>query len=250
MTALSVEALVEVERALAALTSAATEEELEASLAPFCRALGFEYFAYSLFERAELSEKLAQRPMLASNYPQAWRARYLQRRYHEFDPVVATAVRSRAPFVWGGTDYLRGLPALPRRLFDEAGDFGLRGGFTVVVHGPEECGLLTVASSDDVEAFRGVALAARIPLQIVAAQVHAVAVDRFYERATPTAPPLTEHERTCLSWTMRGKTAWEISQIVHRSRPTVDFHLQKAMRKLGASNKFHAAFKALQAGLI
>jgi DNA-binding CsgD family transcriptional regulator len=250
MTALSVDALVEVERTLVALTSAGTEEELEASLAPFCGALGFPYFAYSVFDRAELSEKLARRPMLASNYPEAWRARYRRRKYHELDPVVTSGARSRAPFLWGGADYLRGLPSLARRLFDEAGDFGLRSGFTVVVHGPEECGLFSVASPDDVEAFRGVALAASIPLQIVAAQLHAVAVDRFYKRAAPASTPLTEHERLCLSWTMRGKTAWEISQIVHRSRPTVDFHLQKAMRKLDASNKFHAAFKALQAGLI
>ena len=34
------------------------------------------------------------------------------------------------------------------------------------------------------------------------------------------------------------------------SRPTIDFHLQRAIRKLGAANKVHAAFKALHAGLI
>jgi DNA-binding CsgD family transcriptional regulator len=109
---------------------------------------------------------------------------------------------------------------------------------------------MSIASSDSFEKFRGVALDGQIPLQIVSSKIHAIAVERFVARTASTATPLTEQERLCLSWTMRGKTAWEISQILNRSRPTVDFHLQKAMRKLSASNKFHAAFKALQADLI
>ena len=58
---------------------------------------------------------------------------------------------------------------------------------------------------------------------------------------------LSEHERTCLSWTVEGKTSWEIAQ---RSRPTVEYHLLKAMRKLDATNKAHAAALALKRGLM
>ena len=198
----------------------------------------------------EMGGKSVPKPMLATNYPDAWRTRYNKRNYHQLDPVVTVGARSRAPFLWGGSEYLRQLPSLPRRLFEEAGDFGIRSGFTVVVHGPGEYGLMSIASSDSFEKFRGVALEGHIPLQIVSSKVHAIAFERFVARSASTATPLTEQERLCLNWTMRGKTAWEISQILDRSRPTVDFHLQKAMRKLGASNKFHAAFRALQAGLI
>jgi LuxR family transcriptional regulator, activator of conjugal transfer of Ti plasmids len=240
----------QVESTLCALETVLTETELETHLRRFCREFGFEYFSYIVVNRMEMGGKSVPKPMLATNYPDAWRTRYNKRNYHQLDPVVTGGARSRAPFFWGSAEYLRQLPSLPRRLFDEAGDFGIRSGFTVVVHGPGEYGLMSIASSDSFEKFRGVALEGHIPLQIVSSKVHAVAVERFVARSASTATPLTEQERFCLSWTMRGKTAWEISQILNRSRPTVDFHLQKAMRKLGASNKFHAAFKALQAGLI
>jgi LuxR family transcriptional activator of conjugal transfer of Ti plasmids len=240
----------QVESTLCALETVLTETELETHLRRFCREFGFEYFSYIVVNRMEMGGKSVPKPMLATNYPDAWRTRYNKRNYHQLDPVVTGGARSRAPFFWGSAEYLRQLPSLPRRLFDEAGDFGIRSGFTVVVHGPGEYGLMSIASSDSFEKFRDVALEGHIPLQIVSSKVHAVAVERFVARSASTATPLTEQERFCLSWTMRGKTAWEISQILNRSRPTVDFHLQKAMRKLGASNKFHAAFKALQAGLI
>jgi DNA-binding CsgD family transcriptional regulator len=250
MAVLSHRIVSQVERTLCALETVVTEAELESHLSQFCLEWGFEFFSYMVVNRMELGERSIPKPMLATNYPDAWRTRYHKRNYHQLDPVVAVGSRSRAPFFWGSAEYLRQLPTLSRRLFDEAGDFGIRSGFTVVVHGPAEYGLLSVASSDSFENFRGVAQDGQIPLQIVSSKVHAIAVERFVARPTSTAIPLTEQERICLSWTMRGKTAWEISQILNRSRPTVDFHLQKAMRKLSASNKFHAAFKALQADLI
>ena len=61
---------------------------------------------------------------------------------------------------------------------------------------------------------------------------------------------LTDRECVCLKWTSQGKTAWEISRIIGRSKPTIEYHLQKAMRKLGASNKAHAAAIAMNQGLI
>ena len=61
---------------------------------------------------------------------------------------------------------------------------------------------------------------------------------------------LSDHERTCLSWTLKGKTSWKIARIIGRSRPTVEYHLQKAMRKLDATNKAHAAALTMKRGLM
>ncbi len=65
-----------------------------------------------------------------------------------------------------------------------------------------------------------------------------------------TGVRLTTREKQCLIWTMRGKTAWEISQIMDRSSATVNFHLQSAMRKPDAVNKIQGAVKALQNDLL
>ena len=63
-------------------------------------------------------------------------------------------------------------------------------------------------------------------------------------------PKLSEHERLCLLWASRGKTSWETAQIMGRSRATVEFHIRRAIEKLDASNKVHAAFKAMRLDLL
>jgi LuxR family transcriptional activator of bioluminescence operon/LuxR family quorum-sensing transcriptional regulator LasR len=47
-----------------------------------------------------------------------------------------------------------------------------------------------------------------------------------------------------------GKTNWEISQILKVSERTIVFHMQNAMRKLGARNRVQAMATALSLRLI
>ena len=243
--------LAQADEALRVLEDVNSATELETHLEQFIRRLGFDYFSYILSDRLQLGDTPAGKAMILTSYPQPWRSRYDRHRYQHLDPVVTVGSRMRRPFFWGSAQYLRQLSASRRRLFDEARGFDIRTGFTIPIHGPNgECGLFSASSAGSIERCEEVARASRTVLHVLGAQVHATVVERLMRRPDMTPPTLTEQERVCLSWTMRGKTAWEISQIVNRSRPTIDFHLQKATRKLGAANKFHAAFKALQAGLI
>jgi DNA-binding CsgD family transcriptional regulator len=61
---------------------------------------------------------------------------------------------------------------------------------------------------------------------------------------------LTRREREAVWWAARGKSAWEIGQILHISKRTVDEHIQKAARKLGAVNRTQAVAIALRERLI
>jgi DNA-binding CsgD family transcriptional regulator len=225
--------------------------ELEGYLNTLCRKIGFDYFSYVLTDRMQLGDEPDGRSMLASSYPSNWQERYRRRRYHQVDPVVTAGRRLRQPFLWGDAEYLHRLTPSDRQVFDEARDFGICVGYTMPVHGPNgECGLFSLAVREDGARCEDAVRESRHLLHVLGSEIHAIMVERLGLTARREAPELTEHERVCLSWTVRGKTAWEISQILDRSRPTIDFHLQKAMRKLDASNKIHAAFKALQAGLI
>ena len=66
----------------------------------------------------------------------------------------------------------------------------------------------------------------------------------------PERPNLTRRELEALSWTMEGKTAWEVGTILGISERTAVLHIQNAMRKLGTHNKHQAVLKALRLGLI
>ena len=61
---------------------------------------------------------------------------------------------------------------------------------------------------------------------------------------------LTKRECEVLAWVARGKSAWEIGEILEITKRTVDEHVQTACRKLGAENRTHAVAIAISQGLI
>ena len=90
------------------------------------------------------------------------------------------------------------------------------------------------------------------------ARAHQLAVARRHgdwQLVEPAPPPASEHaltsrEREALWWAAQGKSAWEIGEILHIAKRTVDEHTQKAARKLGAVNRTQAVAIALRERLI
>jgi DNA-binding CsgD family transcriptional regulator len=74
-------------------------------------------------------------------------------------------------------------------------------------------------------------------------------IERIYsEQLLPEQ--LTSRESEVLNWTVRGKTAEEIGQILQISNNTVLFHLRNLRSKLNVTNKYHLAARAFTLGLI
>lgn len=61
---------------------------------------------------------------------------------------------------------------------------------------------------------------------------------------------LTDREREALTWAARGKASGEIATILNISERTVNFHIDNAMRKVGAVTRIQAAVKCALLGLI
>jgi DNA-binding response OmpR family regulator len=68
--------------------------------------------------------------------------------------------------------------------------------------------------------------------------------------ALPKLADLNERERETLTWAARGKTSVEIGRILGLAKRTVDFHIDNARMKLGATTRIHAAIKAATGHLI
>ena len=64
------------------------------------------------------------------------------------------------------------------------------------------------------------------------------------------APKLTVRELEVLRWTMEGKSAWAVGEILSVSENTVNFHLRNVFKKLGSSSKHQAVLKAMSLGLL
>lgn len=63
--------------------------------------------------------------------------------------------------------------------------------------------------------------------------------------APTTTHSLTPREVQVMTLAARGKSGWEIAEILHISKRTVDEHVQIAVRKLGAANRTQAVAIAL-----
>ena len=71
------------------------------------------------------------------------------------------------------------------------------------------------------------------------------------DRSAPgRLPELTAREREVLTWVARGKSSADIGLLLTLSEDTVDYHIQKVMRKLGVATRIQAAITAANAKLI
>jgi len=64
----------------------------------------------------------------------------------------------------------------------------------------------------------------------------------------PNAPSLTPRELEVLRWTMEGKTAWEVGNLLGITERTAALHVNNATHKLGCVNKHQAVLRALRLG--
>lgn len=69
-------------------------------------------------------------------------------------------------------------------------------------------------------------------------------------RARVKSSILTAREAEVLTWVARGKSAWEIGEILDITKRTVDEHVHTAVRKIGAANRAHAVAIAVRDRLI
>jgi DNA-binding CsgD family transcriptional regulator len=89
---------------------------------------------------------------------------------------------------------------------------------------------------------------------IINARLAGVARNRLADAArqeiSPKLTNLNDREAELLTWGARGKTSAQIAEMLDITKWTVDFHLDNARVKLGASTRIEAAFKATMGGLI
>ena len=81
---------------------------------------------------------------------------------------------------------------------------------------------------------------------IIAARLAGVARSGLW----PKTIALNDREIEVLTWVARGKTSMEIGKILGLTKRTIDFHIDNARGKLGASTRTEAVLKAATGRLI
>ena len=236
------------------IPSGSTVAETGLLLERVVRELGLDRFVYAKVafprgRRPNEQEFAAMYSTAITNYPLEYGDRYVSHNYALDDPYIARSSREVRPFLWSADMHPRN--ARQRQQFNDLQDFGITNGLVIPVRGADGAlGMFKVAAPDP-EHVREAVRHGGGRLLAAAWDIHEFAAGRMPgEGKAIDDPGLSMRERECLLWTLEGKTAQEVAEILGLSVYTVNRHAFNAMRKLGGLNKHHAAIQAFRRGLL
>lgn len=227
-------------------------------------------FGFSAVNFLDAGQPDVDNPFTIGSIHPDWDREYRSNGFLHVDPVLPIVRRSNVAFLWSDVELP---PAGKRRkpgalkLMEASQDHGFRDGLVIPFHYVDHIGRHQIAScvyfwSDRRSKLKFMLKFKKHDLHVLtiyfAQKMSDVAARELKTRAKfldEEGRPLrhvylTDRERDVLAWAARGKTAEETSDILNVSAKTVVEHLNNARRKLGASNKTHAASVALFLGLI
>ena len=223
-----------------------TDEQLRCLLDDISRELGFDHFA--LIHHVDLRQS-SPSVIHIQNYPSVWAERFIHDRLFLDDPILQATLRTNVGFAWDEVSSLITMTNRQRNILDRARAEGLGGGFTVPANVPGEAhGSCSFATS----------VARSLPRHnLLTAQLIGIFVFQAARRLSlaqspqPTEPvKLTPRQCECLIFVARGKTDWEIGQILGLQEDSVTKIVNAARERYDVANRTELVTAALFDGQI
>ncbi len=221
-------------------------DEFEGELVAFTRRLGFETVSATLV----LDHMLGEAEFITvDNTPRAYKESFQDPESWRRDPVMQHCKRQSVPIIWDQATYVRKGVG---ELWEEMAIFGYRNGISLALHMPEGRHFLLGVDRDRPVPEDATELTRMVAdLQLFAVHAQDAASRILIPASTdPSLPSLTPRELESLRWTMDGKTAWEVGNVLGITERTASLHVNNATHKLGCVNKHQAVLKALRMGLL
>ena len=221
-------------------------DAFQGELVSFTHRLGFETVSATVVIDHLLGEAEF---ITVDNTPRAYKEAFQNRQNWRLDPVMQHCKRKSMPIIWDQSTYVAQGAA---DTWEEQAQFGYCAGIALALHMPEGRHFFLGVDRDQPvpdDAAELTRVVADLQLFAVFAQEAAVRI-LLPSPADPSIPTLTPRELESLRWTMSGKTAWEVGQLLGITERTAALHVNNAAHKLGCVNKHQAVLKALKLGLL
>jgi DNA-binding CsgD family transcriptional regulator len=228
------------------ILEAKTREEFRGVVVRFANSLGFDTVS-----AMTVVDNLGGKPefVTVDNTPSGYQDVFIDPSVGRRDPVMQHCKRQTVPIIWGQKTYLKN-DAID--LWETQAQFGYRNGIAMALHMPEGRHFIFGVDRDQALPVAGSELTRMVAdLQLFAVHAQDTALRVLVSAPLrPECPALRPRELEVLRWTMDGKTAREIGELLAITERTVVLHLQGAMQKLECNSKHQAVLKALRLGLI
>jgi DNA-binding CsgD family transcriptional regulator len=225
---------------------AKTRDEFRGEVVRFARHLGFETVsATTVIDHLLGESEFISIDNTPSGYVDAFEDTGMARR----DPVMQHCKKNSVPIIWNQDTYVS---AGAGDKWDAQARYGYRTGIAMALHLPQGRHFFLGVDRDQplpTDRMELTRIVADLQLFAVHAQEAAARI-MLPAMPEPGLPSLTPREIETLRWTMEGKTAWEVGNILGISERTAVLHVNNAAHKLGCVNKHQAVLKALRLGLI
>ena len=228
-----------------AVLKARDRHELLSEVVRFTRQLEFETVSTTMVIDHQLGEPEF---IVLDNTPTAYRDAFDDKSDARRDPVMQHCKRQSVPMIWNQETYTA---AEQGDKWEMQARYGYCTGIALALHMPEGRHFFIGVDRD-----RPLPKSPELTRMVADLQLFAVHAQDAAQRVllpsapAPDAPSLTPRELETLRWTMEGKTAWEVGNILGITERTVVLHANNATHKLGSANKHQAVLKALRLGLI
>jgi len=225
---------------------AGTRDEFQGEIVRFAQQLGFEKVSATTV----IDHFLGEPEFIAvDNAPVAYRESFEDPLNFRADPVMQHCKRQSVPIIWNQGTYTTSGQG---EKWEQQARFGYHCGIGLALHLPDgKHFVLGVERDQPLPMDRNELTRIVADLQLFAVHAYESASRILIPTAQePGTSPLTPREVETLRWTMDGKTAWEVGNILGISERTAVLHVNNAMHKLGCVNKHQAVLKALRMGLI
>jgi DNA-binding CsgD family transcriptional regulator len=221
-------------------------DEFLGQVVRFTRQLGFETVCATTIIDHFLGESEF---ITVDNTPASYRDVFEDVGLGRQDPVMQHCKHQSVPIIWNRETYV-GVGQADQ--WDEQARYGYHTGIAMALHLPEgRHFFLGVDRDQSLPRDRSELTRLVADLQLFAVHAQEAALRIMMPAVQdPQTPSLTPREVESLRWTMDGKTAWEVGNILGISERTAVLHVNNAMHKLGCVNKHQAVLKALRLGLI
>jgi LuxR family quorum-sensing system transcriptional regulator CciR len=223
-----------------------TENDLALLMAEVTLEMGFDYFA--LINHVDL-RNTSTNVIQFNNYPEPWSRHFIESGLYADDPILKACAVSNIGFSWADVPHLIDITPKQKLILEEAANQGLIEGFTIPVNIPGEfSGSCSFAARRSLDLPQDYLLVA----QLIGAFAFNAA--RRLKKIGLVYPMqirnLTQRQRDCLIWAIRGKTDWEIGRILGLNEETVSRHLDMARARYGVTKRLPLAVHAIFDGQI
>lgn len=233
------------EKFATAVEAAESIDALGDLLDAIAREMGFQHFA--LAHHVDIP-RAPQPAIRLHNYPGEWEAYFDAEQLGPSDPVHRASHLTNVGFHWSRLPKLIVMTRRDEEILAHSRRVGLADGFTVPAHVPGES-----AGSCSFATTRGRTY--RMEWMPLAQYVGATAFEGArrlsgIRRIDSDRPRLSDRQRDCIYWAARGKSDWEISQILGIGHDTAIQHMKEARSRYGVGNRTQLAIHALYDGAL